>query len=144
MNIVVSASSGINTNDMFTNTNINFEELISWNNNIPCNICEGLDQKKITNSKQSNGSKKMVESKIIQHRKQISYQNSNKQNVYDIIYSHNFYSNVELISKCNSQYYVNLIQALLRSNNVSNERKSKIREFMSRIIIDEYICLCTR
>jgi len=77
----------------------------------------------------------MLQAKMIKQRKTISYQNTSKQNAYNIIYSHIFYDNVNLISKCNSQYYVNLIQVLLRSNNVSGDRKAKIREFMSRIII---------
>lgn len=134
MLIVASASPGIDTTNMFANTNINFIDLIMWDPSVPCNNCEGLEKVKVTNSKQSNGSKKMLQSKMIQQRKQIAYQNTNKQNVYDTIYTHNFYSNLDLITKCNSQYYINLIQVLLRSNNVSNDRKLKIREFMSRLI----------
>jgi len=77
----------------------------------------------------------MLQAKMIKQRKTISYQNTSKQNAYNIIYSHIFYDNVNLISKGNSQYYVNLIQVILRSCNVSGDRKAKIREFMSRIII---------
>lgn len=139
MLIVVTAPNGINTTNMFANTNINFSDLILWDPNVPCNNCEGLERLKVTNDKQSNGSKKMLQAKMIKQRKQISYQNTNKQNAYNIIYSHNFYDNINLISKCNSQYYVNLIQVLLRSNNVSSDRKAKIRDFMSRIIIYTYI-----
>lgn len=135
MLIVVTAPNGVNTTNMFANTNINFSDLILWDPSVPCNNCEGLERLKVTNDKQSNGSKKMLQAKMIKQRKQISYQNTNKQNAYNIIYSHNFYDNINLISKCNSQYYVNLIQVLLRSNNVSSDRKAKIRDFMSRIII---------
>jgi hypothetical protein len=135
MLIVVTAPNGVNTTNMFANTNINFSDLILWNPSVPCNNCEGLERLKVTNDKQSNGSKKMLQAKMIKQRKQISYQNTNKQNAYNIIYSHNFYDNINLISKCNSQYYVNLIKVLLRSNNVSSDRKAKIRDFMSRIII---------
>jgi len=135
MLIVVTARNGVNTTNMFANTNINFSDLILWDPSVPCNNCEGLERLKVTNDKQSNGSKKMLQAKMIKQRKQISYQNTNKQNAYNIIYSHNFYDNINLISKCNSQYYVNLIKVLLRSNNVSSDRKAKIRDFMSRIII---------
>ena len=135
MFIVVTAPNGINTTNMFANTNINFLDLILWDPSVPYNNCKRLESFKVTNDKQSNGSKKMLQAKMIRQRKTISYQNTNKQNAYNIIYSHNFYDNVNLISKCNSQYYVNLIQVLLRSNNVSSDRKAKIREFMSRIII---------
>lgn len=135
MNIIVISPEGIESTDMFSNTNLDFVSLISWDSNIPCNNCKQLEQVKVTNTTQSNGSKKMLQAKMIKQRKQISYQNTNKQNVYDTIYSHNFYSNLDLITKCNSQYYINLIQVILRSNNVSNERKLKIREFMNRIII---------
>lgn len=135
MLIVVTAPNGVNTTNMFSNTNINFSDLILWDPSVPCNNCEGLERLKVTNDKQSNGSKKMLQAKMIKQRKQISYQNTNKQNAYNIIYSHNFYDNINLISKCNSQYYVNLIKVLLRSNNVSSDRKAKIRDFMSRIII---------
>jgi hypothetical protein len=135
MLIVVTAPNGVNTTNMFANTNINFSDLILWDPSVPCNNCEGLERLKVTNDKQSNGSKKMLQAKMIKQRKQISYQNTNKQNAYNIIYSHNFYDNINLISKCNSQYYLNLIQVLLRSNNVSSDRKAKIRDFMSRIII---------
>lgn len=135
MNIIVISPEGIDSTDMFSNTNLDFVSLISWDSNIPCNNCKQLEQVKVKNTTQSNGSKKMLQAKMIKQRKQISYQNTNKQNVYDTIYSHNFYSNLDLITKCNSQYYINLIQVILRSNNVSNERKLKIREFMNRIII---------
>jgi len=135
MLIVVTARNGVNTTNMFANTNINFSDLILWDPSVPCNNCEGLERLKVTNDKQSNGTKKMLQAKMIKQRKQISYQNTNKQNAYNIIYSHNFYDNINLISKCNSQYYVNLIKVLLRSNNVSSDRKAKIRDFMSRIII---------
>jgi len=135
MLIVVNTPNGVNTTNMFANTNINFSDLILWDPSVPCNNCEGLERLKVTNDKQSNGSKKMLQAKMIKHRKQISYQNTNKQNAYNIIYSHNFYDNINLISKCNSQYYLNLIKVLLRSNNVSSDRKAKIRDFISRIII---------
>jgi len=135
MLIVVTARNGVNTTNMFANTNINFSDLILWDPSVPCNNCEGLERLKVTNDKQSNGTKKMLQAKMIKQRKQISYQNTNKQNAYNIIYSHNFYDNINLISNCNSQYYVNLIKVLLRSNNVSSDRKAKIRDFMSRIII---------
>jgi len=135
MFIVATAPNGINTTNMFANTNINFSDLILWDPSVPCNNCEGLERLKVTNDKQNNGSKKMLQAKMIKQRKTISYQNTSKQNAYNIIYSHIFYDNVNLISKYNSQYYVNLIQVLLRSNNVSGDRKEKIREFMSRIII---------
>lgn len=135
MLIVVTTPNGVNTTNMFANTNINFSDLILWDPSVPCNNCEGLERLKVTNDKQSNGSKKMLQAKMIKHRKQISYQNTNKQNAYNIIYSHNFYDNINLISKCNSQYYLNLIKVLLRSNNVSSDRKEKIRDFISRIII---------
>ena len=135
MFIVATAPNDINTTNMFANTNINFSDLILWDPSVSCNNCEGLERLKVTNDKQNNGSKKMLQAKMIKQRKTISYQNTSKQNAYNIIYSHIFYDNVNLISKCNSQYYVNLIQVLLRSNNVSGDRKAKIREFMSRIII---------
>lgn len=135
MLIVVTAPNGVNTTNMFSNTNINFSDLILWDPSIPYNNCEGLERLKVTNDKQNNGSKKMLQAKMIKQRKQISYQNTNKQNAYNIIYSHNFYDNINLISKCNSQYYLNLIKVLLRSNNVSSDRKAKIRDFISRIII---------
>lgn len=135
MLLVASASLGIDTTNMFANTNINFADLIMWDPSVPCNNCEGLERVKVTNSTQSNGSKKMLQAKMIKQRKKISYQNTNKQNVYNTIYTHNFDDNLDLISKCNAQYYINLIQVLLRSNNVSNERKLKIREFISRLII---------
>jgi hypothetical protein len=135
MFIVATAPNGINTTNMFANTNINFSDLILWDPSVPCNNCEGLERLKVTNDKQNNGSKKMLQAKMIKQRKTISYQNTSKQNAYNIIYSHIFYDNVNLISKYNSQYYVNLIQVLLRSNNVSGDRKEKIREFISRIII---------
>jgi len=133
--IIVSAHIGINTTNMFSNTNIDFVDLIMWDSNVPCNNCEGLNRIKVTDSKQSNGSKKMLQAKMIKQRKQISYQNSKKQNIYNIIFSHNFYSNLDIISQCNSQYYISQIQAIFRSNNVTTEHKLKIREFMSRIII---------
>ncbi len=135
MRFVVNTHNGGNTTNMFANTNINVSDLILWDPSVPCNNCEGLERLKVTNDKQSNGSKKMLQAKMIKHRKQISYQNTNKQNAYNIIYSHNFYDNINLISKCNSQYYLNLIKVLLRSNNVSSDRKAKIRDFISRIII---------
>lgn len=132
--IIASAPPGINTTNMFANTNIDFVDLILWDSNVPCNNCEGLTRLKVT-SKPTNGSKKMMRSKMIQMRKQISYQNTERQNIYNIIYSHNFYSNLDIISKCNSQYYISQIQAILRSNNVTIERKLKIREFISRLIL---------
>jgi hypothetical protein len=135
MLIVALANSGILTTNMFANTNIDFVDLIMWDSSVPCNNCEGLDRLKVTNSKQSNGSKKMLQAKMIQQRKQISYQNSKKQNIYNIIFSHNFYNNLDIITQCNSQYYISQIQVILRSNNVTSARKLKIREFMSRIII---------
>jgi len=135
MLIVALANSGILTTNMFANTNIDFVDLIMWDSNVPCNNCEGLNRLKVTNSKQSNGSKKMLQAKMIQQRKQISYQNSKKQNIYNIIFSHNFYNNLDIITQCNSQYYISQIQVILRSNNVTTDHKLKIREFMSRIII---------
>lgn len=133
--LVATAGAGINTTNMFANTNIDFVDLILWDSSVPCNNCEGLTRLKVTNAKQTNGSKKMMQSKMIQLRKQVSYQNTERQNLYNIIYSHNFYSNLDIISKCSSQYYISQIQAILRSNNVTIERKLKIREFMSRIIL---------
>ena len=133
--IIATARNGINTTNMFANTNIDFVDLILWDSNVPCNNCEGLNRLKVTNSKQSNGSKKMMQSKMIQLRKQVSYQNSERQNLYNIIFSHNFYNNLDIIQKCNSQYYILQIQSILRSNNVSNERKLKISEFVSRLIL---------
>jgi hypothetical protein len=135
MLIVALANSGILTTNIFANTNIDFVDLIMWDSNVPCNNCEGLNRLKVTNSKQSNGSKKMLQAKMIQQRKQLSYQNSKKQNIYNIIFSHNFYNNLDIITKCNSQYYISQIQVILRSNNVTTDHKLKIREFMSRIII---------
>lgn len=135
MLLVATVSLGIDTTNMFANTNINFADLIMWDPTVPCNNCVGLERVKVTDSKQSNGSKKMLQAKMIKQRKKISYQNTNKQTVYNTIYTHNFDDNLDLISKCNAQYYINLIQVLLRSNNVSNERKLKIREFISRLII---------
>ena len=118
MIIVASAPGGINTTGMFSNTNIDFVDLILWDSNVPCNNCEGLTRIKVTDSQQSNGSKKMMQSKMIKLRKQVSYQNTKRQNIYNVIYSHNFYSNVDLISKCNYQYYILMIQTILRSNTV--------------------------
>ena len=135
MLIVALANRGIITNNMFANTNIDFVDLIQWDSTVPCTNCEGLNRIKVVDSKHSNGSKKMLQSKMITNRKAITYQNTKKQNVYNIIYTHNFYNNLDLISKCNSQYYISQINAILRSNNVSNARKQKIREFMSRLII---------
>jgi len=135
MLIVALANSGIVTTNMFANTNIDFADLIQWDSTVPCTNCEGLNRIKVVDSKHSNGSKKMLQSKMITNRKAITYQNTKKQNVYNIIYTHNFYNNLDLISKCNSQYYISQINAILRSNNVSNARKQKIREFMSRLII---------
>jgi hypothetical protein len=133
--LVATAGAGINTTNMFANTNIDFVDLILWDSSVPCNNCEGLNRLKVTNTKQTNGSKKMMKSKMIQLRKQVSYQNTERQNLYNIIYSHNFYNNLDIITKCNSQYYISQIQAILRSNQVTIERKLKIREFMSRIIL---------
>lgn len=135
MLIVALTNSGILTTNIFANTNIDFVDLIMWDSNVPCNNCEGLNRLKVTNSKQSNGSKKMLQAKMIQQRKQLSYQNSKKQNIYNIIFSHNFYNNLDIITQCNSQYYISQIQVILRSNNVTTDHKLKIREFMSRIII---------
>lgn len=133
--LVATAGAGINTTNMFANTNIDFVDLILWDSSVPCNNCEGLNRLKVTNAKQTNGSKKMMQSKMIQLRKQVSYQNTERQNLYNIIYTHNFYNNLDIITKCSSQYYISQIQAILRSNQVTIERKLKIREFMSRIIL---------
>lgn len=133
--IIATARNGINTTNMFENTNIDFLDLILWDSNVPCNNCEGLNRLKVTNNKEGNGSKKMLQAKMIKQRKQISYQNSERQNIYNIIFSHNFYNNLDIITQCNSQYYISQIQVILRSNNVTTDHKLKIREFMSRIII---------
>ena len=133
MNIVADAPSGINTTNMFLNTNIEFVDLILWDRNIPCNVCKGLNQIKVTDSKQKNDSKKMMQSKMIQLRKSVSYQNSKRQKIYDIIYSHDFYSNLDIIYSYNYNYYISTLKTIMMSNNVSPERKYKILEIMSRI-----------
>ena len=133
MNIVADAPSGINTTNMFLNTNIDFVDLILWDKNIPCNVCKGLNPIKVTDYKQKNESKKMMQSKMIQLRKSVSYQNSKRQQIYDIIYSHDFYSNLDIIYSYNYNYYISTLKTIMMSNNVSPERKYKILEIMSRI-----------
>lgn len=135
MRIVAVANSGILTTNMFANTKIDFVDLIIWDSSLPCNNCEGLNRLKITNSKQTNGSKKMLQAKMINQRKKISYQNSERQNIYNIIFSHNFYNNLNIITQNNFQYYISQIKPVLSSNTVTTDRKLKIREFMNRIII---------
>ena len=136
MNIIVSAPNGIRTINMFLNTNIDFVDLILWNTNVKCSNCDGLNRIKVNDNKQTNGSTKMMKSKMIQLRKKISYQNSFRQNIYNIIYSHNFYSNVDLINKCNYKSYMLIIQTILRTNSISQDRKLKIMELMSRIKVE--------
>lgn len=133
MIIVADSSRGIDTTNMFLNTNIDFVDLILWDTNIPCNVCKGFNQIKVTDSKQKNESKKMMQSKMIQMRKSVSYQNSKRQKIYDIIYSHDFYSNLDIIYSYNYNYYISTLKTIMMSNNVSPERKYKILEIMSRI-----------
>lgn len=134
--IFVISLSGQDTTNMFANTNIDFVQLINWNPNVKCNDCKGLSRITVNpTTKTSTISKKMLQAQMIKNRKRISYHNSNRQSIYDTIFSHNFYSNVKLISNCNYVSYSNQIAVLLRSNNISNEIKSKIREFISRIKI---------
>ena len=75
----------------------------------------------------------MMQSKMIQLRKSVSYQNSKRQQIYDIIYSHDFYSNLDIIYSYNYNYYISTLKTIMMSNNVSPERKYKILEIMSRI-----------
>lgn len=134
--IFVISLSGQDTTNMFANTNIDFVELINWNSNVKCNDCKRLNNTIVNpTTKTSTTSKKMLQSQMIKNRKRISYHNSNRQNIYDTIFTHNFYSNTKLITGCNYLSYSNQVAVLLRSNNVSNEVKSKIREFLSRIKI---------
>ena len=134
--IFVISLSGQDTTNMFANTNIDFVELIYWSPKVKCNDCKGLSRIKVNpTNKTSTISKKMLQAQMIKNRKRISYHNSNRQNIYDTIFTHNFYSNVKLITNCNYLSYSNQLAVLLRSNNVSNEVKSKIREFLSRIKI---------
>ena len=133
MIIVADSSRGIDTTNMFLNTNIDFVDLILWDKNIPCNVCKGLNKIKVTDYKQKNESKKMMQSKMIQLRKSVSYQNSKRQQIYDIIYSHDFYSNLDIIYSYNYNYYISTLKTIMMSNNVSPERKYKILEIMSRI-----------
>lgn len=131
MLIVAIAGNGILTNNMFSNTNIDFKDIIRWDSYVECNNCS----LKVTDTNQPNESKKILQAKMIKQRRNLSYHNSKLQIVYNTIYSHELYENVRLIQRCNKQYYISLIQSILRSNNVSYERKLKIREFISRIII---------
>ena len=131
MLITAVSSNGANTTNMFANTNLDFAELIQWNSYVPCNNCEGLSRIKVGTNQ--NISKKLLQSKMIKTRQAITY--LKKQNVYDVIYTHNFYDNLDLISKCNANYYTTQINILLRSNSVSQARKNKITEFMSRVIV---------
>ena len=131
MLITAVSSNGANTTNMFANTNLDFAELIQWNSYVPCNNCEGLSRIKVGTNQ--NISKKLLQSKMIKTRQAITY--LKKQNVYDVIYTHNFYDNLDLISKCNANYYTNQVNILLRSNSVSQARKNKITEFMSRVIV---------
>ena len=133
--IVVFSFLGYKTTNMFANTNINFADLIQWKEKLPCNTCIGLTRLKITDEKPPNVSKKMLQSKMIKLRKQIYYQNSSRQNLYNIIYSNKFYDIVKLFKNCKSSYYKSLLQTILRSDSVSNQQKDSIREFISRTII---------
>ena len=133
MIIVASAPGGINTTGMFSNTNIDFVDLILWDTNVPCNDCKGLNQIKVTDTKQTNGSKKMMQANMIKLRKSYAYQNSKRQQAYNIIYTHNFYTNLDIIYSYNYQYYISILQTILRGNSASPERKLKILELMSRI-----------
>ena len=131
MLITVISFNGANTTNMFANTNLDFAELIQWDSYVPCNNCDGLSLIKV--GSKENISKKLLRSKMIQNRQTITY--VKKQNVYDVIYTHNFYDNLDLISKYNANYYTTQIKILLRSNSVSQARKNKISEFMSRVIV---------
>jgi len=132
MLITAVSSNGANTTNMFANTNLDFAELIQWNSYVPCNNSEGLSRIKVGTNE--NISKKLLRSKMIKIRQAITY--VKKQNVYDVIYTHNFYDNLDLISKYNANYYTNQVKILLRSNSVSQARKNKITEFMSRLNIN--------
>jgi|TARA_B110000967_G_scaffold207147_1_gene255785 hypothetical protein len=134
--IFVISLSGQDTTNMFANTNIDFVELINWSSYVKCNDCKRMNDTIVNpTTKTSTISKKMLQAQMIKNRKRISYHNSNRQNIYDTIFTHNFYSNAKLITNCNYLSYSNQIAVLLRSNNVSNEVKYKIREFISRIKI---------
>lgn len=119
------------TTNMFANTNLDFAELIQWDDKVACNVCEGLSKAKVSTT--SNLSKKTMESRIIQNRRSMS--SPKKQNTYDIIFTHRFYDNLDLLLKYNSTNYLNQVRILLRSNSVSTAQKKKIIEFVQRIII---------
>lgn len=119
------------TTNMFANTNLDFAELIGWDDKVACNVCEGLSKAKVSTT--SNLSKKTMESRIIQNRRSMS--SPKKQNTYDIIFTHRFYDNLDLLLKYNSTNYLNQVRILLRSNSVSTAQKKKIAEFVQRIII---------
>ena len=130
--IITIADGTIDCTDMFANTNIDFEQLILWDSTIPYNKCEDL---KINISDHSNGSKKMLQANMIKLRKTINYQNSNKQNIFNIIFTHNFYDNLNLILKCSYVSYVTQANIILKSANIRNERKTKIIDFLNRLSI---------
>lgn len=119
------------TTNMFANTNLDFAELIQWDDKVACNVCEGLSKAKVSTT--SNLSKKTMESRIIQNRRSMS--SPKKQFTYDIIFTHRFYDNLDLLLKYNSTNYLNQVRILLRSNSVSTAQKKKIIEFVQRIII---------
>lgn len=129
--LIVAFSTFAITTNMFANTNLDFVDLIQWDDKVACNACEGLSKVKVSTT--SNLSKKMMESRIIQNRRSMS--SPKKQNTYDIIFTHHFYDNLNLILKYNSTNYMNQVRILLRSNSVSSAQKQKIMEFVRRIII---------
>jgi hypothetical protein len=129
--LIVAFSRFAITTNMFANTNLDFAELIQWDDKVACNVCEGLNKVKVSTS--SNLSKKMMDSKIILNRRSMA--SHKKQTTYNVIFTHNFYDNLDLILKYNSVPYMNQVRILLRSDSISSAQKQKIIEFVRRIII---------
>jgi hypothetical protein len=129
--LIVAFSRFAITTNMFANTNLDFAELIQWDDKVACNACEGLNKVKVSTT--SNLSKKMMDSKIIQNRRSMT--SHKKQSTYNVILTHNFYDNLDLILKYNSIPYMNQVRILLRSDSISSAQKQKITDFIRRIII---------
>lgn len=130
--------------NMFSNTNLNYSTLILWSSNVEpsnisssnvsCKTCQ--NNKKVYDKTQQNSniSKKMLQSKMIQNRKRLVYHNSNKQNIHNIIFTHNFDENLLLFQKYKTSYR-NRVNSYLRSEQISIHSKLKLRDFMNRIKI---------
>jgi len=130
--------------NMFSNTNLNYSKLILWSSNVEssniassnvsCKSCQNNTKVYDKTQQNSNISKKMLQSKMIQNRKRLVYHNSNKQNIHNIIFRHDFDENLQLFQKYKTSYR-NRVNSYLRSDQILIYSKLKIRDFMNRIKI---------